>query len=220
MKNTMIKLLDENDVIMIDTCFAMRDEFPNFVEAAEFELLVRRKKIVVKSVVMAELYRHLNSEDEILRTKATRAVDTICMHRNVFDIDDCNISSKQVLSAFADAEFISDFSQRRLSNRMALLTNDYNLGKDINDLNNLGSCMGKKIEVYALNKKGNLEERFFDEPKTEKIIEKVVKVPEVDTEKTTNWGSIIVSSVISAATGALLSKYGKDIIKSISKAIA
>lgn len=75
------ELLEENDVIMMDTCFAMRDEFSEFIDSIEVELMARKKKIVVKNVVMAEVYRHIGSSDEKLRAKATNAISTICMKR-------------------------------------------------------------------------------------------------------------------------------------------
>lgn len=42
------ELLEENDVIMMDTCFAMRDEFSEFIDSIEVELMARKKKIHVK----------------------------------------------------------------------------------------------------------------------------------------------------------------------------
>ena len=81
-------LLNDNDVIMIDTCFAMRDEFPSFIDSIEIELMARKQRITVKSVVLAELYRHMGSADAKLRSKATKAIETICMRRNIFYIDE------------------------------------------------------------------------------------------------------------------------------------
>ncbi len=50
-----------------------------------------------------------------------------------------------------------------MTHRMALLTNDYKLGKDISDLNNLASCYGKKVAVFCLTRTGDLEERLYEE---------------------------------------------------------
>lgn len=58
---------------MIDTCFAMSEGFADFVAEIEEDLLIYNRKIVVKSIVMAELYRHMGSNDELLRAKATRS---------------------------------------------------------------------------------------------------------------------------------------------------
>lgn len=156
------RLIDENQIIMIDTCFAMSEGFADFVAEIEEDLLIYNRKIVVKSIVMAELYRHMGSNDELLRAKATRAVDIICMRRNIFEIDDKHITAEAILKGFADVEFLTEFTKSRIKYKMALLTNDYKLGKDINELNNLESCYGKKVAVFCLNRSGKLEERLYE----------------------------------------------------------
>ena len=52
------ELLEENDVIMMDTCFAMRDEFSEFIDSIEVELMARKKKIetVVEEVKQEEIH--------------------------------------------------------------------------------------------------------------------------------------------------------------------
>lgn len=48
MKQEMIKLISENQVIMLDTSVAMDDQFKIFVDAIEMPLMENRKKIIVK----------------------------------------------------------------------------------------------------------------------------------------------------------------------------
>lgn len=217
-------LLDENDVIMLDTCFAMRDEFLGFIDSIEIELMTRRKKIVVKSVVMAELFRLLGAEDKKICSKATNAVSTICMKRNIFDIDEKNISTEAILKAFVDVELFTDFAKNRIKYRMALLTNDYNLGKDIIELNNLGSCYGKKIEVFSLNKYGCLEEKVYEEVNTDTNISgnSVTHKSEVEikNDNNINWKHIVISAFTSFAMGVFVDKYGKKFIHAVSKVVA
>lgn len=226
MENTILnELLEGNDLIMIDTCFAMRDEFSQFIDNIEVELMAHNKKIIVKSVVMAELYRHMGSSDDVVRTKATNAVSTICMKRNIFIIHDENISAEAILKAFADVEFIADFTKSRIKYRMALLTNDYKLGKDISDLNNLESCYGKKVAVFSLNRFGCLEERIYEnEGHTNEILndELIAKIKEepVKVETKTDWTTIVISSIASFAMGVAIDKYGKQLLNTVVKAIA
>lgn len=225
MNNTILyELLDGNDLIMIDTCFAMRDEFSQFIDGIEVELMARNKKIIVKSVVMAELYRHMGSSDETLRAKATNAVSTICMKRNIFNIHEENITTEAILKAFADVEFITDFTRSRIKYRMALLTNDYKLGKDISELNNLESCYGKRVEVFSLNRFGCLEERVYREASVAEETEVVEPKSQEDeknvkVETKTDWTTIILSSVASFAMGVVIDKYGKQIVNTVAKAI-
>lgn len=209
------KLINNNQIIMLDTCFAMDDGFPKFVEGIEVDLMANNKKIVVKSVVMAELYRHMASSDEEVRFKATRAVDTICMRRNIFSIDENRVTAEAILRGFADVEFITDFTKSRIRYRMALLTNDYKLGKDIIDLNNLESCYGKKVEVFCLGHSGELEERLYEEElPIVKEQEKPV-ITEAKREPEKSWIPVLLTSAACFAVGIVTGKYGMQIVKAI-----
>lgn len=219
--NILEDLLSENDVIMIDTCFAMREEFPSFIDNIEVELMAYKRKITVKSVVLAELYRHMGAFDTRLRNKATRAIETICMRRNIFDIDEEPLNADAILKAFADVEFIADFTRSRLKYRMALLTNDYKLGKDINELNNLESCYGKRVEVFSLNKAGNLEK--YKCTGEEKNVEENMRYEEPIQNEGKNVNElpmIIFSSIALFAIGVLVDKYGKRVVNSFIKMVA
>lgn len=224
-KNILDELLEDNDVIMIDTCFALRDEFSQFIDNIEIDLMAHKKKIVVKNVVIAELYRHMGSTDDALRSKATNAVSTICMKRNIFNIDEKNISTEAILKAFADVEFITDFTKNRIKYRMALLTTDYKLGKDIIDLNNLESCYGKKVEVFTLNRFGYLEELIYKDEDAQYINENVHSKSQknktvTQDERKTDWKPILISSAISFTIGLVVDKYGKQIANVFVKAFA
>lgn len=211
-------LFSNNDMIMIDTCFAMRDEFPSFIDSIEVELMSRKQRIVVKNVVLAELYRHLGSLDEKTRSKATRAIETIFFRRHIFDIDEKRLNAEEIIKAFADAEFIADFTRNRLKYRMALLTNDYKLGKDINELNNLESCYGKRIEVFLLNREGTLEECKYEETTVVEVESEPLKEEVCEEKKHKfNWSAIMVSSVVSFSMGILVNKYGKNIVNAVTR---
>lgn len=224
-KKILDELIEDNDVIMIDTCFALRDEFSQFIDNIEIELMAHKKKIVVKNVVIAELDRHMGSTDDVLRSKATNAVSTICMKRNIFNIDEKNISTEAILKAFADVEFITDFTKNRIKYRMALLTTDYKLGKDIIDLNNLESCYGKKVEVFTLNRFGCLEELIYKDEDAQYINENVHSKSQknktvTQDERKTDWKPILISSAISFTIGLVVDKYGKQIANVFVKAFA
>lgn len=214
------RLIQDNQIIMLDTCFAMSDGFPSFVDGIEEDLMVSNKKIVVKSVVMAELYRLMSSSDESVEARATRAVDIICMRRNIFALDEDKVTTEAILKGFADVEFITDFTKNRIRYRMALLTNDYKLGKDISELNNLVSCYGKKVAVFCLTRTGDLEERLYEEEEPAPVEPVKQVVLEVKEEPKVNWVPVILSSAACFAVGVFTDKYGKQIVKTIAKAIA
>lgn len=215
MKEKVLKeLLEENDLIMLDTCFAMRDEFGQFIDNIEMELMVSKKKIIVKSVVMAELCRHMESPNQELSSKATKAINIICMRRNIFCIHEERKNSD--VKTFADIEFITDFAESRIKYRMALLTNDYKLGTDILRLNNLKSCHGKKIEVFSLNHLGYLEKRVYINIHDAKEIKEETMNTEVEksvsAESKMDWMTIFLSSATSFVLGVAIDKYGKRIL--------
>ena len=106
MERTLLKLISENQIIMLDTSVAMDEQFRSFVETVEMPLLESRRKIIVKNSVWAELLRHLGSNDLVKRRRATVAVEIIGLRQNIFEIDDSGVSSEQILRAFADADFI------------------------------------------------------------------------------------------------------------------
>lgn len=229
MEDAILKeLLDSNDMIILDTCFAMRSEFPQFIEDIEIELLSRKKKIIVKPVVNAELHRKMGSDERRVRESATKAFCIIYQNKNrLFDIEDEVIGEEEKRKAFADAILISDFAKYRQENTMALLTNDYNLGKDIIKLNSLESCIGKKVEVFSLDQQGFLKQNFYDIIKADKPDvnkdeptvsdnndDKVIK--EDDNVKISN----IVTSIAIFAAGFVVGRYGKEIVAATIKAVA
>ena len=218
MKENITKLINDNQIIMVDTCFAMSDAFEPFLDEIETDLMANGKKILVKSIVMAELYRKMGSSDEDAQRKATRAVSIICMHRNVFEIDEDKVTTEAILKGFADAEIISEFTKNRIHYRMALLTNDIRLGNDILDLNHLASCYGKRVEVFSLSKGGILKEKIDKEPVEDSIREKTV-IKKI-TVKEKDWKATACISVLALFAGTIIGIHGKSIIKEVEKIIA
>ena len=209
MEQMITKLVLENQVILLDTSVAMDEKFEDLVNEMELLLMENRKKIVVKNAVWAELLRHLGSDDEIKQQRATKAVEIIGMHQNIFDINGWGLSSDKIFRSFADAEFLADLTRHKNRYTQALLTNDKKLSRDVNNLNSQESYLGKQISVYSLNN-GNIvlcpcEEKEVSEP--EKIIIK---------EKVKENNSIlpIVGSTLTALTaGVFIGKYSKNILK-------
>ncbi len=220
MKKDFRELLKNIDVIMLDTCFAMRDEFPNFIESIEVDLLSYDKKIKVKSVVMAELCRKMGSNDELVRKRATNAVSTIGLRRNIFVVDEERVDAEAIRKAFADAEFISDFSTNRIRYKIALLTNDQKLSNDINKLNELESCNGKDIKVFYLNNVGEIEESKYDVEQNENISKMTDKTFEKEKEVFPKEIKYMLYGTVSFVAGVLTAKYGRKFAETIVRAFA
>lgn len=211
------ELIRHTDIMMLDTCFAMNDAFSTFVDEIETELLVQGKKIIVRYYVLAELFRKMRSDNKHTSERATRAVEIICMRRNIFDVDERNITAEEIIKAFADAEFLAELTKARIKNRAILFTNDYKLGCDATNLNNLGSCYGKEIKVFGLDKDGMLYEKVYEPEITEPVIEvedkhdavyeKVLEKKEDMGKQHYDFAPIIVTSILSFFAGIAVNKY-------------
>ena len=59
--------------------------------------------------------------------------------------------------AFADSELLSRLTKEKTEFSQLLITNDKKLSVDAYSLNNLNSCLGKKISVCYISKNGLLQ---------------------------------------------------------------
>lgn len=212
MKQTPLKLISENQIIMLDTSVAMDEQFRNLVDAMEMPLLENRRKIIVKKAVWAELLRHLASSDPIKKQRATTAVEIIGMRQNIFEIQDSGVDSEKILKAFADAEFLAELMVHKNRYTQALLTNDKKLSRDVNKLNAQESCLGKQISVYSLNCSGDIV--FCPCEVEEKNVQEKTIIKEMPMEST-NIIPIVGSSTVALVTGVLIGKYGKQVLDKI-----
>lgn len=216
------EMISENEVILLDTSVAMDDNFENLVEKMEMTLLESKKKVIVKTVVWSELLRHLGSGDAVKLRRATKAVELIGLHRNLFEINDSPISEEQIVRAFADAEFLAELTLNKRKYRQALLTNDKKLSRDASRLNMQESCLGKQISIYNLDLSGNIS---LCEVSNSEIEEKVDTQETKRNEQVSDnsgydgW-EVAGISIISLAAGVIAGKYGKEIVKFIRKVIA
>ncbi len=209
MKETILKLISENQIIMLDTSVAMDEKFKNLVEVIEMPLLETRRKIIVKNAVWAEVLRHLSSSDPVKQQRATTAVETIGLHHNIFEINDSGVNSERILRAFADAEFLADLMINKNRYTQALLTNDKKLSRDVNKLNVQESCLGKQISVYNLSRFGELV--FCPYEVEEEFIQENTIVKEKPKENDCIM-PIIGSSAVALIVGITIGRYGKQMI--------
>lgn len=209
MKETILKLISENQIIMLDTSVAMDGKFKNLVEVIEMPLLENRRKIIVKNAVWAELLRHLASSDLVKQQRATTAIETIGMHHNIFEIKDSGVNTERILRAFADAEFLADLMINKNRYTQALLTNDKKLSRDVNKLNVQESCLGKQISVYNLSQLGELV--FCPHEVEEEFVQEKMIVKEIPKENNSIM-PIIGSSAVALIVGVTIGRYGKQMI--------
>lgn len=214
MTNTILKLISENQIIMLDTSVAMDGQFKNIVDSIEMPLMEHRRKIIIKKAVWAELLRHLGSTDPIKQRRATTAVEIIAMHQNIFEINDSDLDAEKILKSFADAEFLADLMIHKHQYTQALLTNDKKLSRDANKLNVQESCLGKPISVYNLSSSGIIVFCPHDTAAMEhkEILPEKTITKEIPKENN-NILPIIGSSATALIFGVVIGKYGKQMLR-------
>lgn len=226
MKQNIEKILDENKMIYLDTSVAMDEHFCELVDQIEIPLLERKMKIYVKGVVWAELLRHLSSDNYRKQRRATKAVELIGMHGNIFCVDEDELNSRDILRAFADVEFLAELTRNKRRYPQALLTNDKKLSMDVVGLNYQKSCNGNTISVYYLDKSGALimdEIHEVEEPENEMLIsdsELIEEAISCEVEKHNNdWLKTSLAIIVSFGVGTYIGKHQKELAMIVNKAI-
>lgn len=222
------EFLIKNDIIMLDTSFIMDNDFEVFVESIELSLMTIKKKMFVSKAVWAELLRHINGNDKTKQKKAINSITVLSLHRNIFNIDETNVSTEQILRAFADAEFLSHLTLNKAAYSQALLTNDNKLSKDALNINKFQSCNGKKVSVYHLTQ-GTLSLYECNEKidsKTATSAKDLLNVEELRSPSSDKNSDTLLTfcryagvSIFSASLGFVISKYGKNLVNTF-KSIA
>lgn len=142
--STMLDLVKNHEYIYVDTCSLHRGSFFAVYEKLKPILKVYGKKLIVPQSVMVELHRNdtcrfdwfvelLREEDSMLHLE---------------------IDTREYLSTFADHYIFSRFVEMGIHTRIALITQDGGLTKDLLSLASLTSIRGYKVEVYTLGKTG------------------------------------------------------------------
>lgn len=208
------------ELIIIDTS-AIMDYMglSKLVNAIELLLMEMNKKILVPKVVWMELNRHLNSKKIDKQKKACHALDIICMHPNIFSIEDDYVDYDEMMRAFADAELLSQLTRNKSQCGQLLITNDKKLSRDALDLNNLESCLGHRIEVCYISNAGLLNEcngTVKQESENESVKTDVLNGKQVEKPiQTESWFLKILIPIVTLTTGYTLGKYNRQIGKMI-----
>lgn len=114
------------------------------------------KKIYTLSCCIREINKHINSNDREKLEKALKAKESIYRLRssNLLHIIDYSEDT------FADADFLSYFTKKRIKEQILFITQDGDLSVDVYNLNKLQSVNGKYITVKSVDKYGNLRNNY------------------------------------------------------------
>lgn len=152
-------LLAENDIIYIDTCSLMQSEnTESVIEEIRPYLLAVNKKILITAPVSHELMKHRIRKKEQTVHLVEKAYEIIEEYSDVFTLEDCESSKKEIFAAFADPSLIARMTLSKDHSSQLLITNDKKLSVDALNINTLKSCKGKPVTVYSITDSGELEE--------------------------------------------------------------
>ena len=205
------KLFTENDVIYIDTCSLMQNyNTEKVIETIRPYLLEADKKILITAPVSHELTKHKIQKREQPHLLAERAYEIIEKYDDVFSLEECGTSKKEIYAAFADKTLLAHLILNKDNCSQLLITNDKKLSFDALKINDMKSCHGGKVTVYYVSENGEL--KVFVPEKTEKP--QIVKVAAPEKPK-------VVESKLEKALdtlcilnfGLLIGKYGTDAVK-------
>ena len=217
------------DVIIIDTSSLMNVEnIHGFIEKYELLLMELQKKVSVCFDVWAELNKMSNSDNMEKQERAVGAIATICMHRNIFNIEEQYVDQTELMNAFADPKLLSMLTVNKRSCKQLFITNDRGLAQDAIRLNKLDSCKGHEIYVCHLVSSGDLirntidiDEQIIPLPETKIIIREVEKPVYIKQNQTgKNLISRCLSSGLVLTVGYWIGKNQDKIINYSKKLIA
>ena len=158
--SNLAKFLCNFNKAFLDTCSLMEDSFPQFMETLDGarEYWKGVTEIIVLGECLDELKKHSKSEDVIKRIGAKRALKILRhdkWHHKVITHTKASHND-----SFADRAIYAKVSDLRIAEKILVITQDKKLTNDIRGLNKLESQKGRIINVYLINKNGDLEVNY------------------------------------------------------------
>lgn len=155
--SSLAKFLNNFDYVIVDTCSLMEDGFPYFMDALvnAKTYLKEDRHIVIYNECWEELKKHSkNRKDDAVRIAAKRAIKIVRKVRwkRIFEFP-----KKEKNPNFADNIIYVNVSQRRITQKILVITQDRGLAEDLRKLNLLDSQMGRKLQVCKIMNNGTLE---------------------------------------------------------------
>jgi rRNA-processing protein FCF1 len=204
-------LFNNNDIIYIDTCSLMQNANTEAViEAIRPYLLAANKKILITAPVSHELTKHKIRKKEQTVHLAEKAYEIIEKYDDVFTLEECGTTKKEIFAAFADKTLLAHLLLNKDNCSQLLITNDKKLSADALNINDLKSCRGEKVTVYYVSENGELEvfvPTKAEEPQTERVA-----VPETPKHNVSKLEKAL-DTICVLSCGLLIGKYGSDALK-------
>lgn len=153
--NDFLEQLIRDHVIMMDTCSIMHEKCDVLLDAIVPILKKYHKKIVIPNKVIEELRKHMQCFKDFYKAELAKKGLELCKY---LQNENCLTIRGSETDNFADNVFFVHFLDLRFKHHMVLITQDYNLGHDILQLNNMKTVVGNSVEVFKISQKGTLVE--------------------------------------------------------------
>ena len=141
-------------LVFIDTCSLLETSASNFWNEIIPFLSQYQKKIILPRRCGDELVKHQkNTENTALASRARQVVKDINVMIKAGYVQLFGDNTDN----FADNVFLTIFSQKRINNKLLLITQDNALAQDLLNLNKSKSVKGFPIVVKRLNRAGKLD---------------------------------------------------------------
>lgn len=180
--SNLAKFICNFNKVFLDTCSLMEDSFPQFMETLDNarDYWKGVTEIIVLGECLDELKKHSKSEDPIKRIGAKQALKILKHDRWHHKIITNTKASHD--DSFADRAIYAKASDLRIAEKILVITQDKKLTNDIRGLNKLESQKGRIINVYLINKNGDLEvnygEKSFDHKPSRKQAQNKANEPQ------------------------------------------
>ena len=157
--SSLAEFLLRYDYVIIDTCSLMEDGFPLFMDVlVNAKDYLNNRRIVIYGECLAEIKKHSkNRKEHSVRIAAKRALKILHSFRfKRFKPFEYTRKSKRNKN-FADNVIYVDVSQRRITQKILVITQDKGLAGDLRRLNELDSQHGRKVAAYKILPDGTLD---------------------------------------------------------------
>ena len=160
--SSLAKVLSAYDRVIIDTCSAMDEGFPKFMDTLVGSKRYWKKglQIIIPKECIEELEKHAANNDwhvNETRIDAIRALGILNHAKRWHRVITIQKKREKKGHSFADPVILATATVLRIHYRVLVITQDKKLAADLTKLNNLGSQSGRFLAVMRINSGGALE---------------------------------------------------------------
>lgn len=172
--NDFFTTLKDGTVLLVDTCLALHDRFPEFMDALECLETPNFRAMVPIDVYLETSKLSVTGRTEETKQKATEAL--LLMHRGFANNTLQLMKEYSTGSFFADPSIIGAALSLSTSSDVIVLTQDCKLSRDIRTISKSEAVTGGLMDVYKLASRGGGVYCFTDLSQKESNDSQMTKV--------------------------------------------